>query len=287
MRPAVSRQWPRFSRFARRGSDALDAGLALHGDPLVTSVSPAELGDREITSFFWPMPFPPPSRERRLFPRHRTPSASKEPSSGPSDSPHVSAWLVVSTPLHPGLPFFADLPLWARSPSAPPAATGEACLDQTSLTDFYNHTKDRAHWTNVRTSPETPFLTLLVPALRGAPGIVSGGVSPAPESAGPAGRSRPSQHARGGSRGQLELLRTSPCRQPNSKGAGTSPGKRLTKTPPSARRTNGTGLREAGDAFNLQEARAECRSLLAAARRPRKHGFQSNRALFTSTDSPP
>jgi len=51
------------------------------------------------------------------------------------------------------LPFLADSLPWARPPWAPPAATGEACLDPMSLPGFCNHAKDRAHQTDVRTSP--------------------------------------------------------------------------------------------------------------------------------------
>jgi len=51
------------------------------------------------------------------------------------------------------LPFLAGFLLLASSPWAPPAATGEACLEPMSLPGFCNHAKDRAHQTDVRTSP--------------------------------------------------------------------------------------------------------------------------------------
>jgi hypothetical protein len=182
------------------------------GNRPVTPVSPVEFSSTGAGFLFRPMPLPPPPRERQPFSRHRTPSASKQPSSGPSVSPRVATGLVLSTSLHSRPPFFAGLPPRARSPWSSPAATGKACLDLTPLPDFCNHTKGRAHWTNVRTSLEAPFLALPAPSPRRDPGFLSGGVNPAPEGAGPAGRSRPSQHARGGSRGQLELLRAPLCR---------------------------------------------------------------------------
>jgi hypothetical protein len=86
-RPHASRRWPRFGRLTRHGSDALD--VRIHASELrpLTSVSPADFPDGEAGSTFQPMPLSLPPRERRLFPRHRTPSASKEPFSGPSSSP--------------------------------------------------------------------------------------------------------------------------------------------------------------------------------------------------------
>jgi hypothetical protein len=171
IRPGASRHWPRFSRLHRGGPDAVHAKLTLLENRPVTSVSPAEFSDGEAGLLFWPMSLPLPPRERQPFSRHRTPSASKEPFAGPSDSPGVATRIVLSTPFHPWLPFFADLALWARSPWAPPAATGGAYLDLTSLPDFCNHTKDRAHWANVRTSSEAPFLALLCPVPRRTPGF--------------------------------------------------------------------------------------------------------------------
>lgn len=50
-------------------------------------------------------------------------------------------------------PFLAGFLLWARPPWAPPAATGEACLDPMSLPGFCNHANDRTHQADVRTSP--------------------------------------------------------------------------------------------------------------------------------------
>jgi hypothetical protein len=55
----------------------------------------------------------------------------------------------------PPQPVLADFLLWARPPWAPPAATGEACLDPMSLPGFCNHAKGRAHRANVRTSHRT------------------------------------------------------------------------------------------------------------------------------------
>lgn len=129
----------------------------------LTPVSPAGFPDGEAGFTFQPMSLRLSPRERRRFPRHRTPSASKGAFLGPLDSPGVATWLVLSTPVHLWLPFFAALLPRAESPWAPPAATGEACLNLTSLSDFCNHTKDRAHQANVRTSREAPFLGLRIP----------------------------------------------------------------------------------------------------------------------------
>jgi len=68
---------------------------------------------------------------------------------------------VFSAPFRPRLPFFADLLPRTRSPWTPPAATSGAYLNLTPLSGYCNHTKGRAHWASVRTSPEAPF-----PALR-------------------------------------------------------------------------------------------------------------------------
>jgi hypothetical protein len=108
------------------------------------------------------MPLPLPPREWRRLPRHRTSSASKEPFAGPLSSPDVATRLALSTPVHLWLPFFAGLSPRAESPWASPAATGEACLDLTSLDDFCNHTEGRAHRADVRTSREAPFLGLRI-----------------------------------------------------------------------------------------------------------------------------
>jgi hypothetical protein len=161
------------------------------------------------------MPLLLPSRERRRVVRHQTPSATKEPFPGPSDATRgVATRWAFSPPFHLRLPFFADLLPRAESPWALPAATGRARLDLTTLDDFCNHTKGRAHRADVRTSREAPFLGPRIPGRPEGPReSVSGGVAPALESAGPTGRSRPSQRARGGSRGQLELLRVPRCRQ--------------------------------------------------------------------------
>jgi hypothetical protein len=135
----------------------------LLGSRPLTPVSPADVPDGEAGSTFRPMPLLLPPRERRPFPRHRTSSANKEPFTGPSNSPGVATWFVLSAPIRLWLPFFADLLPRAESPWAPPAATGGACLDLTSLGDFCNHTKGRAHRANVRTSREAPFLGPRIP----------------------------------------------------------------------------------------------------------------------------
>jgi hypothetical protein len=145
------------------GSDALCARVHASGVRPLTPVSPADVPGGEAGSTFRPMPLPLPPREGRRFPRHRTSSASKEPFSGPSNSPGVATRLVLSPPFRLWLPFFAGLLPRAESPWAPPAATGGACLDLTTLVDFCNHTKGRAHRANVRTSREAPFLGPRIP----------------------------------------------------------------------------------------------------------------------------
>jgi len=223
------------------------------------------------------MPLPPPSRERRLFSRHRTPSASKEPSEGPSDSPSVTAWLVFSAPLHPGLPFFAGLLPRTRSPWAPPAATGGACLDQTSLTDFCNHTKDRAHWTNVRSSPGSAVSDPSPPrrpkGLRTRERLVEFGTLEHR----PAGRSHPSQHARGGSRGQLDLPRVPPGHQIRSRDSWNHPGEPtgqdLSSNQPHERHRPSKRSRVPSA---IRDPETECLSILDAMRFPSTPGLAMN-----------
>jgi hypothetical protein len=222
----------------------------------LTPVSLVDLPDGEAGSIFQPMSLLLPSRERRRFPRHRTPSATKEPFTGPSSSPGVATRLTLSPPLHLRLPYLAGLLPRAESPWAPPAATGEACLNLTTLDDFCNHTEGRAHWANVRTSREAPFLGLQVPGAPKGPGGVSGQVDPAPEGAGPTGRSRSSQRARGGSRGQLNLLRAPRCHRPTFF-RGWNPRERTGRSRPLLGPTARTALafEEAGGTFRTQEAR--------------------------------
>jgi len=124
------------------------------------------------------MPLLLPPRERRRFPRHRTPSVSKGPSSGPSDVPGAGTRLALSTSFHRRLPFLAVLMPLAESPWAPSATTDGACLDLTPLPDFCNHTEGRAHRTNVRSSREAPFLGLRSPGAPEEPRVVSGGLIP-------------------------------------------------------------------------------------------------------------
>jgi hypothetical protein len=136
----------------------------------LTPVSPSDVPDGEAGSILRPMLLLLPPRESRQFPQHRTSSASKEPSSGPSDVPDVATRFILSTPVHRWLPFFAGLSPRAESPWAPPAATGGACLDLTTLDDFCNHTEGRAHRADVRTSREAPFLAPRSPSAPKDPG---------------------------------------------------------------------------------------------------------------------
>jgi hypothetical protein len=53
----------------------------------------------------------------------------------------------------------------ARSPSAPPAATGNAYLNLTPLTELCNQHGGRAHWADDCSSPELPFLALRCPTV--------------------------------------------------------------------------------------------------------------------------
>jgi hypothetical protein len=110
MRPVASRHWPRFGRLTWYGSDAVDARRTLFRDRPVTPASPVEFSSTGAGFLFRPMPLPLPPRERQPFPRHRTPPASKQPFSGPLVSPRVATGLVLSTPFHSRLPFFAGLP---------------------------------------------------------------------------------------------------------------------------------------------------------------------------------
>jgi hypothetical protein len=102
-----------------------------------------------------------------------------------------------STPFRPRLPFFAGLPPGARSPWAPPAATGEACLDPTSLADFCQPSRMPGHtWRAPVPHAKRRFRRLAVPDPE-RPGTVSGPVVPAPRRtpAGPAEVARVSVRA--------------------------------------------------------------------------------------------
>jgi len=191
--PRCQRRAPEL-RVAIDSLEACRGGLLLHGfglasagcplpGPTVFAPESARLGaptsdarvalrcpDSQAGSSFGPMPLLLPPRERRRVPRHRTSSATKEPSSDPSDAPGVATRSVLSTPLHRWLPFFAVLLPLAESPWAPPAATGGACLDLTPLDDFCNHTEGRAHQANVRSSHEAPFLGRRSPSAPKDPG---------------------------------------------------------------------------------------------------------------------
>jgi hypothetical protein len=170
MRPIASRLWPRFGRLSPPGSDGVRAGVRETRGPTSDARVALRCPGIQAGSSFGPMPLLLPPRERRRFPRHRTSSATKEPSSGPSDAPGVATRSVLSTSLHRWLPFFAVLLPLAESPWAPPAATGGACLDLTPLDDFCNHTKGRAHRANVRSSHDAPFLGHRSPSAPKDPG---------------------------------------------------------------------------------------------------------------------
>lgn len=84
-----------------------------------------------------------------------------------------------STPFRPRLPFLAGLPPGARSPWAPPAATGGACLDPTSLADFCQPSRMPGHtWRAPAPHAKRRFRRLAVPDPE-RPGTVSGPVVPA------------------------------------------------------------------------------------------------------------
>ena len=131
------------------------------------------------------------------------------------------------------------------------------------------------------------FWVFASPAPREAPRVVSGGVDPAPESAGPTGRSRSSQLARGGSRGQLELLRAPRCHRPTffrswKPREPTDRPRPLLK--PAAR--TAMALEEAGGTFRLQEARRKCHSLRTVHPIPTRGQVSSRTRLFHEPELP-
>lgn len=84
MRPSASRRWPRFGRWAPgTGPTLVTPESTLLGVRPLTPVSLADLPDGEAGSIFQPMSLRLSSRERRWFPQHRTPSASKGAFLGP------------------------------------------------------------------------------------------------------------------------------------------------------------------------------------------------------------
>lgn len=85
MRPRASRRQPRFGRLSRPCPGAVHARRDPDGIRPLAPVSLADATGGEASLVFQPMPLPRPPRERRPFPRHRTPSASEQPSSGPLD----------------------------------------------------------------------------------------------------------------------------------------------------------------------------------------------------------
>ena len=84
MRPSASRRWPRFGRWAPgAGPTLVTPESTLLGVRPLTPVSLADLPDGEAGSILQPMSLRLPPRERRWFPQHRTPSASKGAVRGP------------------------------------------------------------------------------------------------------------------------------------------------------------------------------------------------------------
>jgi hypothetical protein len=210
----------------------------------LTPVSPVDFPDGEAGFISQPMPLLLPPRERRRFPRHRTPSATKEPFTGPLSSPGVATRLARSPPFHLWLPFFAGLLPRAESPWAPPAATGGACLNLTTLDDFCNHTKGRAHRADVRTSREKPFLGPRTPEAPKSSEIeMSGWVESSTRERWP---DRPELIESACARRQQWPTQAPPSTPVSSNGClpklESPRGSRPTKTPSPTHRANGTGL---------------------------------------------
>jgi len=227
------------------------------------------------------MPLSPPAREGQRFPRHRVPSTNRQPSAGCLVSPTVATrWSLTA-------PFRLKLSRWARSPWAPPAATGGTCLDRTPPTGFCNLTKTWAHLANDHSSHQAAFPTL---GCLGTPRLWAAllrsyRLGPRRKRLGHAGRSRPSQLVRGGNRGPLELLRT-PRIQLAARDDSWSMSPEATKPRPDSRpaaRTV-TASRQARGALCHQEARLDSRSVWPSFQLPPSGGFQNNHTLFEDLD---
>jgi len=150
-RPSASRLWPHFGQHPSprvpRCSRRTDASRTNLWRPCCRWVAPTL---RSV---------PPSGRScfpRRLVNGNALHSTERlPPASGPPRAVRILGCRHRANLLdtfHPQRPFLAGFLLWARPPWAPPAATGEACLGPMSLPGFCNHTKDRAHRANVRTS---------------------------------------------------------------------------------------------------------------------------------------
>lgn len=194
-----------------------------------------------------------------------------------------------STPFCPWLPFFADLAPEARSPWSPPAATGGACLDPASLADFCQPSRMPGHtWRASVPHAKRRFRSLAVLDLE-RPGTVSGpGVPTSRRNAGRTGRGRPSQRARGGSRGQLRLPRAPRCHRNRSCGVGSPARSRPAKTPSRTSRANGDDPRGGRRRFPLPRNRPELPSRSDCHGPPRNEEDRANapfsRARITRLD---
>ena len=176
------------------------------------------------------------------------------------------------------------LRLWprARSPWVPPAATGGTCWNLTSLTDFCNQHEDRTHPANDRPSPEAAFPTLhpcqcnappfWVSPSRGNTAPTVSGAFPKPKlrpdakDASCAGRTHPSQRARGGAEANSSSFERLLCHQLGHPRGWDPKDDLASQDPRPTSRANGTGLRKSLRRLPLSESR--CRELILHGRHP-------------------
>lgn len=170
----------------------------------------------------------------------------------------------------------------ARSPWVPPAATGGTCWNLASLTDFCNQHEDRTHPANDRPSLEAAFPTLHpcrcnVSLFWGSPSrgntapTVSGAfpepkLRPDAKDAGCAGRTHPSQHARGGAEANSSSFERLLCHRLDLPGSWHPQGDRADRGPRPTSRANGTGLQKSLRRLPLSESL--CRELILRGRHP-------------------
>jgi hypothetical protein len=142
------------------------------------------------------------------------------------------------------LPFLAGFLPRARPPWAPPAATGEACLDPMSLPGFCNHAKDRAHRADVRTSPRNSVSGGSEPrSPTGHRSAVSGKGVPATDWYGPCRPKSPESACARRQQRPTRIHSNAPM-SPSESAVGVGGSFRVSLGPgsPQADRTNGGGL---------------------------------------------
>lgn len=226
---------------------------------------------------------PRPTSLREKLGGEATPSASSQQATllGPFVSRRV-----LPPGDHSRRRFARDPRSLARSPSAPSAATAEAYLNLTPLTDLCNQHEGRAHRANDG--------SLLRGGISDSLGVSDGSERGRrrflrePEGPGPIRKNRPRRARTPKSacarrhRGPLRLPRTPQCRRLDLPKSWRPPDCRTDRDPPPTLRANGASLRTSLRCLPPPGNHPRSYSLVAAGRKPPRGGVRHGRAFFTS-----